>query len=84
MKRQFSMAAFFVHRNADFLPHEARHSVIFHYSQSQSSNSKRQELVNEIMGEAQQQVDRLPQDQPVLLVVGHDWHQGVLGIVAVL
>ncbi|WP_242336585.1 single-stranded-DNA-specific exonuclease RecJ [Limosilactobacillus urinaemulieris] len=46
------------------------------------ANSKRQELVNEIMGEAQQQVERLPQDQPVLLVVGHDWHQGVLGIVA--
>mgnify|MGYP002801208022 FL=1 len=48
----------------------------------EQANSKRQELVNEIMGEAQQQVDRLPQDQPVLLVVGHDWHQGVLGIVA--
>ena len=46
------------------------------------ANSKRQELVNEIMGEAQQQVERLPQDQPVLLVIGHDWHQGVLGIVA--
>lgn len=46
------------------------------------ANSKRQELVNEIMGEAQQQVERLSQDQPVLLVVGHDWHQGVLGIVA--
>lgn len=48
----------------------------------EQANSKRQELVNEIMGEAQQQVDRLPQDQLVLLVVGHDWHQGVLGIVA--
>lgn len=48
----------------------------------EQANSKRQELVNEIMGEAQQQVDRLPQDQPVLLVVGHDWHQGVLGIIA--
>ena len=48
----------------------------------EQANSKRQELVNEIMGEAQQQVDRLPQDQSVLLVVGHDWHQGVLGIVA--
>lgn len=48
----------------------------------EQANSKRQELVNEIMGETQQQVDRLPQDQPVLLVVGHDWHQGVLGIVA--
>ena len=44
------------------------------------ANSKRQELVNEIMGEAQQQVERLPQDQPVLLEIGHAWHQGVLGI----
>ncbi|MCI2031334.1 single-stranded-DNA-specific exonuclease RecJ [Limosilactobacillus sp.] len=46
------------------------------------ANSKRQELVAEIMSEAEEQVKQLDQSQPVLLVIGHDWHQGVLGIVA--
>ncbi|WP_251574555.1 single-stranded-DNA-specific exonuclease RecJ [Limosilactobacillus agrestimuris] len=46
------------------------------------ANNKRQELVNEIMAEAQQQLSQLDQAQPVFLIVGHDWHQGVLGIVA--
>lgn len=46
------------------------------------ANSKRQDLVNEIMTAAQQQLKQMDQSQPVYLVVGHDWHQGVLGIVA--
>lgn len=48
----------------------------------EQANSKRQDLVNEIMGEAQEQLSQLNSDQPVQLVLGHDWHQGVLGIVA--
>ena len=44
------------------------------------ANSKRQDLVNEIMMAAQQQLKQMDQSQPVFLVVGHDWHQGVLGL----
>lgn len=46
------------------------------------ANSKRQDLVNEIMAQAEQQLAELDRQQAVQLIVGHDWHQGVLGIVA--
>ena len=44
-------------------------------------NQKRQQLVNEITQEAEEQAKQLL-DQPVLVVAGEGWHEGVLGIVA--
>lgn len=49
--------------------------------QVEAANQKRRELVDQIMGEASAQAAHAL-DQPVLLLVGHNWHQGVLGIVA--
>lgn len=47
------------------------------------ANKKRQELVADIMDEARQQAESPEnQAQKVLLIVGQNWHQGVLGIVA--
>lgn len=46
-------------------------------------NSKRQGLVNDIFVEAQKiAVDDQHASKQTLVIVGHDWHQGVLGIVA--
>ncbi|MBD5806032.1 single-stranded-DNA-specific exonuclease RecJ [Limosilactobacillus walteri] len=47
------------------------------------ANKKRQELVANIMTEANQQAQSAQnQNRKVLVIVGKDWHQGVLGIVA--
>ncbi|SCB77997.1 single-stranded-DNA-specific exonuclease RecJ [Weissella bombi] len=44
-------------------------------------NQNRQQLVNDITTAAQDQVEKLI-DDPILVVAGENWHEGVLGIVA--
>lgn len=48
----------------------------------QQLNVKRQELVNEITAAALKKVENESQQHAVNLVVGSNWHEGVLGIVA--
>ncbi|MGM9891774.1 single-stranded-DNA-specific exonuclease RecJ [Limosilactobacillus sp.] len=51
--------------------------------QVEAANQQRRDLVDQIMAAAQQQATApANRDQPVLVLLGHDWHQGVLGIVA--
>ncbi|MBS9334516.1 single-stranded-DNA-specific exonuclease RecJ [Fructobacillus sp. M1-13] len=46
-------------------------------------NNERRELVDQVFEEAKAQAMSAEQaNQPVLLIAGKDWHQGVLGIVA--
>lgn len=52
-------------------------------SQVEKDNQKRRDLVSQITIEAMAQARSAQNsDQPVLLLLGHNWHQGVLGIVA--
>lgn len=48
-------------------------------SKIEKLNSQRQNLVNEIVNET---LDQLEDDVPVNILVGTNWHEGVLGIVA--
>lgn len=52
-------------------------------AQVEEANKKRRSLVDEILADACQQAEQ-PDNQasPVLVLLGHNWHQGVLGIVA--
>ncbi|WP_057877549.1 single-stranded-DNA-specific exonuclease RecJ [Levilactobacillus paucivorans] len=51
--------------------------------QTESQNHKRQELVRQISSEAlAQATDEAHQNRPTLIISGHGWHEGVLGIVA--
>jgi len=51
-------------------------------SHIQQLNVQRQELVNQITTEALKMVEKQGQDHAVNLIVGQNWHEGVLGIVA--
>lgn len=49
----------------------------------EDANQQRRQLVDEIVSQATSQAqDPANADQPVLVLLGHGWHQGVLGIVA--
>lgn len=49
----------------------------------EAANDQRRELVNEIMEAATPIVQQLEvQKSPTLIIFGHNWHQGVLGIIA--
>lgn len=52
-------------------------------SQVEAANQQRRELVDNIMAAAREQaLSPANQQRPVLVLMGHNWHQGVLGIVA--
>ena len=49
----------------------------------EAANQQRRDLVDQIMTAASEQANAPANaDQPVLVLLGHNWHQGVLGIVA--
>ncbi len=49
----------------------------------ENANDTRKQLVDQIVKEAQPIVDKLVKSgSPTLIVFGHNWHQGVLGIIA--
>lgn len=51
--------------------------------QVETANDRRRQLVDQIMKEAQPIVQQLNDDgSATLIVFGHNWHQGVLGIIA--
>ncbi|EEW53462.1 single-stranded-DNA-specific exonuclease RecJ [Limosilactobacillus antri] len=51
--------------------------------QVEAANQERRQLVDQIMEAASKQaVSPANQKRPVLVLAGHNWHQGVLGIVA--
>jgi single-stranded-DNA-specific exonuclease len=51
-------------------------------SQMEILNKKRQEIEQRVMEQAQESLDQYDGDRPYCLVHGHQWHEGVLGIVA--
>ena len=52
-------------------------------AQVEAANQQRRQLVDQVMTAAVAQAQAAEnQDQPVLVLLGHDWHQGILGIVA--
>jgi single-stranded-DNA-specific exonuclease len=50
--------------------------------QVDSFNQTRQDLQDLILAEALEQAYQLPADFPIIVVAKHDWHNGVVGIVA--
>lgn len=52
-------------------------------TQVEAANQQRRQLVDQVMAAASTQAEAAEnQDQPVFVLLGHDWHQGILGIVA--
>ena len=52
-------------------------------AQVEAANQQRRQLVDQVMTAASEQAQAPGnQDQPVLVLLGHGWHQGILGIVA--
>ena len=52
-------------------------------AQVEAANQQRRQLVDQVMAAASEQAQAPEnQDQPVLVLLGHGWHQGILGIVA--
>ena len=52
-------------------------------AQVEAANQQRRQLVDQVMVAASTQARAAEnKDQPVLVLLGHDWHQGILGIVA--
>ena len=45
-------------------------------------NFERKEIENFVLLDAIEQVEGTPQEYPMVFVYGHNWHQGVIGIVA--
>ena len=45
-------------------------------------NFERKEIENFVLLNAIEQIEGTPQEYPMVFVYGHDWHQGVIGIVA--
>ena len=45
-------------------------------------NVERKDIENYVLLEAMKQVEGVTQQYPIAFVYGHDWHQGVIGIVA--
>ncbi len=45
-------------------------------------NFERKEIENFVFLNAIEQIEGTPQEYPMVFVYGHDWHQGVIGIVA--
>ena len=45
-------------------------------------NVERKDIENHVLLSAMEQVEGTPQEYPIAFVYGHDWHQGVIGIVA--
>lgn len=45
-------------------------------------NLERKDIENYVLLEAMKQVEGVAQQYPIAFVYGHDWHQGVIGIVA--
>ena len=45
-------------------------------------NVARKDIENYVLLEAMKQLEGTPQQYPIAFVYGHDWHQGVIGIVA--
>lgn len=51
--------------------------------QVDQANDTRRQLVDQIVKEAQPLVQKINRaDSPTLIILGHNWHQGVLGIIA--
>jgi len=45
-------------------------------------NAARKEIEAAVLGEAIEQVESRPSDDPVIFAIGKDWHPGVIGIIA--
>ncbi len=45
-------------------------------------NSQRKDIENYVLLQAIEMLEGTPQEYPIAFVAGHDWHQGVVGIVA--